>query len=530
MNRRRRTKGQREQWFVIVRPFDVIYIVVLRRDTKSLFFLSRDRNYRRWNERIILWWSFTGHGKMKIPMNQLIVIQQWQPLESERRSLIHIPVSLRLLLNNRWEFPRARFLSVDNWCVKRWRTNDGSRREPPEDEFWFHRRTTVFSNDREQEDTLLWSVLGPKICRKWPAKQRSLLRRPSAESSRRRFSPKSNYASLNSTGSTRADRDREDSDRTCAVNRCLAKETRAILWSVVECRRCTASNGSVEDRDNSRHCRPDESGWIPNESSLETSRSFFRSRKDETLTRNAFRLLRQRRWFPEVREKLPNVFIGQSIAFLDGKQKVGVKKTLDRWPVCRRSSRSEKSVDRSWPRHERIHRTTTKDWRESMATSTTRMISLRFASNCFEWDSHHASVENFHKHSEGRSCRHSVVLNKHSPSFFHSRDSNFAPTETRRLVRWVNQLGIRRKSVGMCSEIRVLFDLFENLSQTDRRPRERHSESTESLTELNRLFVIPLLILGERNDWTSSRENARWNHFAVRFQIGFSTFRKIALL
>lgn len=241
------------------------------------FFLSRNRDYRRWNERIILWWSFTRHGKMKIAMNQLIVIQQWQPLEREKKSSVNASVSLLLLLNNRWGFPLARFLSVDNWCVKRWRTNDGSRREQPEDEFWFHRRTTAFSNDREQEDTLLWSVLVPTICRRWPAKQRSLLLRPSAESSRRRFSPRSNSASLNSTDSTRADRDREDSDRMCEVKRCLAKETRVILWSVVEYRPCTASSDSVEDRDNNRRCHPDESDWIPNESSLDTRRSFFLS-------------------------------------------------------------------------------------------------------------------------------------------------------------------------------------------------------------------------------------------------------------
>lgn len=42
MNRRRRTKRQCEQWFMIVRPFDIIYIVILRRETKSLFFSQQE--------------------------------------------------------------------------------------------------------------------------------------------------------------------------------------------------------------------------------------------------------------------------------------------------------------------------------------------------------------------------------------------------------------------------------------------------------------------------------------------------------
>ena len=57
-----------------------------RRDSKTLHRCLRDRMnprrvYRRWNERIVLWGSFTGHGEMKIAVDQLIVIQQGKPLE-----------------------------------------------------------------------------------------------------------------------------------------------------------------------------------------------------------------------------------------------------------------------------------------------------------------------------------------------------------------------------------------------------------------------------------------------------------------
>ena len=173
-------------------------------------------------------------------------------------------------------------------------------------------------SDRERAHRSLWSFLVPTIGRKFSAKRKFPLHRPSAAFSRRCFSLMSSLDRLNSRDSRPMDRCKADCDRRCEEEKFLEEEILNILWSVVACRRCTASADSTEGRDNNRPNPPDELDWIPIESKL-NERTLERrkgTRRWRRITWNRFRFLRQRRWFAEIGEKLQNIFVSQSIALL----------------------------------------------------------------------------------------------------------------------------------------------------------------------------------------------------------------------